>query len=58
MPGRLTPQERMRLAKDLMRRANGQPGLKARERQNLRQHASNLLKLNEHQAKMARASAR
>ncbi len=55
MIGRLTPQERVRLAKDLRRRANGQPGLTAKFRQRLRQHASNLMQINLIEAKLTAA---
>jgi len=55
MIGRLTPQERIRLAKDLNRRANGQPKLKLKQRQEARQHASNLMKLNLIEAKQKKS---
>jgi hypothetical protein len=46
MPGHLSPRQRVQLAKELLRRANGQPKLKARFRQTLRRHASNLMQVN------------
>jgi len=46
MIGRLTPRQRILLAKELRRRANGQPKLKAKFRAKLRQNASNLMKIN------------
>jgi hypothetical protein len=55
MLGKLTPQQRIRLAQDLRRRANGQPGLTAKQRQELRRHAFNLMQLNLVQAKLQKA---
>lgn len=42
---RLTPQERIRLAKSLRKQA-AQPGLKIKQRQEKRRHAANLMQLN------------
>jgi hypothetical protein len=46
MPGHLSPGQRVQLAKELRRRANGQPKLKARFRRTLRRHAANLMQVN------------
>lgn len=46
MIGRLTPQERIRLAQRLLKRANSEEGLSARKRADLRRQASNLVKVN------------
>ena len=51
MRGLLTPRQRIRLAQELRRRANSQPNLKVRQRNELRRHASNLVKLNSLEAK-------
>jgi len=42
----LTPQQRMRAAQQLRRRAASQPGLKVKQRKEFRRTASNLVKLN------------
>lgn len=50
-PTRMTPQERIRLAKKLYMRAKGQPGLSQAERKEARRLASNLMVLNMIEAK-------
>ena len=47
---RMTPQERIRAAQELRRRAIDQPGLSQRQRQNARRVAHNLVMLNSLQA--------
>jgi hypothetical protein len=47
----MTPQQRIRAAQESRKRANSQPGLPARLRQELRRTASNLVKLNMIEAK-------
>ncbi len=49
---RLTPQERIRLAKSLRKRATDQPGLKIKQRQELRRRAFNLMQINLYEAKL------
>jgi hypothetical protein len=49
MIGRLTPQERIRLAQDLRRQLQ-RPGLTQQQRQTKRRHIWNLLKINEVEA--------
>jgi len=48
---RMTPQERIRSAKNLYRRANSQPGLTQSQRKEARRHASNLMAINLMEAK-------
>jgi len=43
---RMTPQERIRAAKSLFKRANDKPGLTQAQRKELRRVASNLVALN------------
>ena len=55
MAGHLSRQQRVRLAKELLRRASSQPKLKAKFRAELRQSAANLMQINKIEAEKAEA---
>jgi hypothetical protein len=54
MIGRLTPQQRIRLAQSLRRQAN-QPGVPVKKKMEKRRHASNLMALNLAEAKLKKS---
>jgi hypothetical protein len=51
----MTPQQRVRAAQDLRKRANSEPGLKIKQRQNLRRIAHNLMAINAYEAKQKKS---